>query len=350
VDNNLIIKDDDYSEILAENEELKGMLALLKASNAITATLDPVRAYTLLADAIAIQAGVSRFIGLFMVDGGLEVKVVHGLSDSAAGDLIDAIITKTENQMPQNEPFRRFSISDYQTAAVCWDSDILEGSRVYVQSESGLIGIIVLLNDPGAQLPDISLKTENIIFLLEQSKIAFANAATYVEARDLLFIDELSGLFNYRYLDVALDRELKRAQRYSSNLAILFLDMDTFKDVNDKHGHLVGSQVLGEMGRLLGTSVRDVDVVIRYGGDEYTIILVETDAGVAGMVAERIRMNVEAHAFQAELGLNIRLTCSIGYSCCPEDSVTKKELLEMADKAMYVSKSSGRNCVSRYIK
>jgi diguanylate cyclase (GGDEF)-like protein len=197
-------------------------------------------------------------------------------------------------------------------------------------------------------LPEISLRNKNILFLVEQASRAFDNAETYNTARDMLFIDDLSGLFNYRYLEVALERELKRAERYAAHLAILFLDIDSFKQVNDTHGHLVGSSVIREMGTLLKKSVREVDVVIRYGGDEYTIILVETTCQTASIVAERIRSQVENHLFLHDEGLDIKLTCSVGYACCPEDTMSKTDLLSMADQAMYAGKSSGKNCVMRF--
>jgi diguanylate cyclase (GGDEF)-like protein len=124
--------------------------------------------------------------------------------------------------------------------------------------------------------------------------------------------------------------------------------MDSFKQVNDTHGHMVGSRVLKEMGDLLKKSCREVDVVIRYGGDEYTVILVETGAVTAGIVAERIRSQVESYTFLASEGYDIHLSCSIGYACCPEDTMSKQELLEMADQAMYSGKAGGKNCVRRF--
>jgi len=105
--------------------------------------------------------------------------------------------------------------------------------------------------------------------------------------------------------------------------------------------------VLAEFGALLKKSVRDVDVVIRYGGDEYTAILVETPAELAQVVAERIRQQVEAHHFLVEEGHDIRLTCSIGYACCPDDAARKEDLIEMADKAMYAGKAAGKNRIQR---
>jgi len=230
------------------------------------------------------------------------------------------------------------------------DSGISEAYLIFVRTKGVLQGFVAVFNDPDVQMIDFRVKKKNILFLLEQSARAFDNAETYSQAKDMLFIDDLSGLFNHRYLEVALERELKRAERYASHLAILFLDIDCFKQVNDTYGHLVGSRVLREMGALLKKSVREVDVVIRYGGDEFTVILVETACVIAGNVAARIRSLVESHVFLATEGYNIRLTCSIGYSCCPDDTMSKDVLLEMADQAMYVGKASGKNCVNRFIK
>ena len=222
-----------------------------------------------------------------------------------------------------------------------------EAFLIPVSSHKAIFGMIVLLNNPSCALPDITAYRKNILFLIEQSLRAFENADTYSKAKDLLFIDDVSGLYNHRYLDIALEREMKRVERYASHLAVLFIDVDSFKKVNDAFGHLVGSRVLAEFGALLKKSVRDVDIVIRYGGDEYTAILVETTCVAAEMVAERIRRQVEAHHFTGTNGQTIRLTCSIGYACCPDDTASKDMLLEMADKAMYVGKTSGKNCVQR---
>ena len=103
--------------------------------------------------------------------------------------------------------------------------------------------------------------------------------------------------------------------------------------------------MLAEFGTLIKKSVRDIDIVIRYGGDEYTVILVETSCETAEIVAERIRRHVEAFHFQGADEQIIRLTCSIGYACCPDDTASKEILLEMADRAMYAGKSTGKNRV-----
>lgn len=334
--------------LLDENEELKNMLNLFQASQAIAGCLDLNRVYHLLLEAIVREVGVSRAVGVFQEENRLEIMEAKGLTPTLAGKYKDVILASVTKQIHKNHLMTRIRFNEMPAGAIC-EAGIVEAYLILVRRKDLLQGVIVLFNDPGKRLPEFHSRKKNILFLLEQAALAFENSESYTHAKDMLFIDDLSGLFNYRYLEVALDRELKRAERYASHLSILFLDMDAFKQVNDTHGHLVGSGVLKEMGALLKKSVREVDVVIRYGGDEYTVILVETNCNTAGKVAERIRSRVESHIFMASEGYDIRLTCSIGYSCCPDDTMSKKELLEMADKAMYAGKNSGKNCVRRFL-
>jgi two-component system cell cycle response regulator len=335
--------------LLDENDELKNLLNLFQASQAIAGCLELDRVHHLMVDAVAREIGVTRALGLFQSYDRLEVKEVKGLSAGTALQLGDQVLTDITKNLPQGCQIIRVALDDTSLETGDGSADINEAYLVFLRTKGLLLGVIAVFNEPGHPLPDIQPKEKNIGFLLEQSLRAFQNAENYILAQDMLFIDDLSGLFNHRYLEVALDRELKRVERYDSHLAVLFLDLDSFKRVNDTHGHLVGSRVLREMADLLKKSTREVDVVIRYGGDEYTIILVETGAETAGLVAERIRSQVEAHVFLASEGYAIRLTCSIGYACCPEDSMSKQDLLDMADQAMYGGKAGGKNRVERYV-
>ena len=330
--------------LLDENVELKNMLSLFRASQAIAGCLDSEHLYSLLVEAIAREAGFSRALGFFMAEGALELKVAKGISailgESLSEDIFELLALSNAAE---------FSIQHLDLSAPYSSEGFTEAFLIPVYSHAESFGMIVLLNNPFSALPDIAAYRKNILFLIEQSLRAFENAETFSKAKDLLFIDDVSGLYNHRYLDIALEREMKRVERYASHLAVLFIDVDSFKQVNDIHGHLVGSRVLAEFGALVKKSVRDVDIVIRYGGDEYTAILVETSCVPAGLVAERIRRQVETHDFSGAEGQIIRLTCSIGYACCPEDTASKDELLEMADKAMYVGKTSGKNRIQRVI-
>jgi diguanylate cyclase (GGDEF)-like protein len=164
--------------------------------------------------------------------------------------------------------------------------------------------------------------------------------------KGLTFTDDLTGLFNQRYLEVILDRELSLAKRNNDvSFSVLFLDMDHFKIVNDTHGHLIGSRLLYEVGQEIKRSLRESDIMFRYGGDEFLIILAHTGLDDAVIVAERIRARVEKKRFLAREGLDIRLTASIGVATVPDHATTKQQILKAADEALYGVKKAVRNKV-----
>jgi len=174
---------------------------------------------------------------------------------------------------------------------------------------------------------------------------ASANCERYQHAKERAFIDDVTEVYNARYLLATLENEIRRAGRYENPLSILFLALDRFKLVNDRHGHLVGSQVLRSLSQVLMQCVRDVDTLARYGGDEFTILLVDTDHREAHSIAERIRRTVEEHVFEAGRGGSLRLTVSLGVGTYPHHGSERNALLDVADKAMYRAKSLGRNQV-----
>lgn len=174
---------------------------------------------------------------------------------------------------------------------------------------------------------------------------ALSNSGRIAEAERLSLTDELTRLHNARYLRQFLVNEMKRARRFGSKITALFIDLDDFKHVNDLHGHLVGSHALMEIAGVILPSVRDTDCVVRYGGDEFVIILPDTGAHEAVQVAERIRMKIENHKFTGGRRLQIRLTASIGLAVFPDDAFSPHQLIACADTAMYAAKAANKNCV-----
>lgn len=165
------------------------------------------------------------------------------------------------------------------------------------------------------------------------------------ELKGLTYTDDLTGLYNQRYLELILDRELSLAKRNNTQFSVLFLDLDHFKNVNDTHGHLIGSRLLFEVGQEIKRALRESDITFRYGGDEFVIILSHTGLEDAVVVAERIRVQIEKKRFLAREKMDIRLTASIGVASVPLHAVTKQQILKAADEALYGVKKAVRNRV-----
>jgi len=174
---------------------------------------------------------------------------------------------------------------------------------------------------------------------------ALANSVRIAEAERLSQTDDLTKLHNARYLRQFLLNEIRRARRYGSSVAALFLDLDDFKRINDKHGHLVGSHVLMEMAAVILSSIRDTDAVARYGGDEFVIVLPDTGTELAGQVAERIRHKIVRHNFTGGRRLQLSLTASFGVAAFPKHASSPQQLIACADTAMYEAKAANKNCV-----
>ncbi|MCX6108235.1 MAG: GGDEF domain-containing protein [Proteobacteria bacterium] len=160
-----------------------------------------------------------------------------------------------------------------------------------------------------------------------------------------LYRDDLTGLYNYRYLEIALEHELRRAERFQNNFCLLFLDLDGFKPINDQHGHLSGSGVLKQVAEVLREVLREVDIPIRYGGDEFVVLLLGASCAKGVLAAERVRRRIEETAFVVDGG-RTHLTASIGVAAYPEHARDMGSLLKLADETMYSSKRNGKNRVT----
>lgn len=169
-----------------------------------------------------------------------------------------------------------------------------------------------------------------------------------LKLQDMVDHDHLTGLFNMRSMYEKIEVEIKRAKRFKRQMAVVMMDMDHFKSVNDDHDHLFGSFVLKEMGQLIRNNIREVDFAARYGGDEFLVVLTETSKDGASIFCERLRKAVSARPFTDGKD-SIALTISMGYAVGGSGyEVDARTLVRNADQALYKAKEAGRNCAKGF--
>jgi diguanylate cyclase (GGDEF)-like protein len=314
-------------ELLAENLSLRAHIQLFESCQRIAATLDRAKLVPLSLEAMAAQCGADAAVLAERTAGGDWVfSGAHGLSADAAKPMVEAARTLLAG----------LDATAVGSVALPEGSSPREALVIPI-AEEGLLGAALVPIDAAPPADRLA----RALLIARHTGLALHNLGRLEEARDLAFIDDLTRLFNTRYMDLTLDRELGGGKPFS----VLFLDLDHFKQVNDEHGHLSGSQLLVEVGRVLRSCVRDEDVIARFGGDEYVVVLVGIDAGGGLKVAERIRRAIEDHRFLSREGGRVRVTASVGLASYPEHATTKEALIDMADRAMYRGKRTTRNVV-----
>ncbi len=175
-------------------------------------------------------------------------------------------------------------------------------------------------------------------------QLLFANE----KLKELVDTDDLTGLYNMRSLYQRLDFEMERGRRFHRDVCVVMMDMDYFKTVNDGHDHLFGSYVLSEVGQIIRNNTRNIDIPARYGGDEFLVVLTETNHEGAIHFCERLRESIESTTFVSGED-SIQLTASLGFAITiPGENISAKELVRRADHALYDAKRGGRNKVCFY--
>jgi len=179
--------------------------------------------------------------------------------------------------------------------------------------------------------------------LCDYAAIAIENARSVEKIQELTITDDCTGLYNARHLYKTLEAEVYRSARFGYEFTVLFIDLDHFKQVNDTHGHLIGSKLLAEIGYLIKAQLRLIDYAFRYGGDEFVILLPQTPKDAALVVARRLRDTLRTTLFCQEEGLNLNVRASIGVATYPHDAKTPHDVIRQADEMMYLVKNTTRD-------
>lgn len=326
-------------------EELRSSASVARIANRITAS------FTSGTDlAVAMAAFARELTGLYPFD-----KLAWGFVNDA-GDYLEVVVHPEnanwgwDNVIPVvGSGLGSVALNNRPLVA----ADLLH-SRQFIEDmrllEKGIRSYVVVpLNARGRSLGVLALGSRlegaygdtalaQLQTLADTIALSLENARLIQKTRELSITDDVTPLYNYRFFHQIIDRELKLVDRYKSVLSLVFLDLDNFKPINDNYGHLRGSRVLREVGFLLRAAVRETDYPVRYGGDEFVVVLPQTDGPTATAVAEKLRSLISEHTYLQEENINARIGCSIGVATYPTDATSKEMLVKRADERMYHDK------------
>lgn len=314
--------------LLNENGRLRHDLALFAAAQRILETLDTAQ---------LAAYGLEALVSFSRADAGAvfsleQVLAERGLSEAECRALA---------RLPRPVNFtERLSLADQAI------DDPVRGPVLARFREAMLLDLddnraAVLVSSHGFD----ASKEESGLFLARQLQTAFRNTLRFADAEREARRDSLTGLWNARAFQEAVNHLVARSQLERLPFSVLFLDVDHFKGVNDRHGHVTGSRLLVEIAAVLQHCLREGDVLARYGGDEFTVLLPEVDTEVAFKVAERIRETIAMHRFLVSSGATLPITVCVGVASFPRHARDAQAILDMADRAMYIGKGSIRNSV-----
>jgi diguanylate cyclase (GGDEF)-like protein len=312
--------------------------SLVRLGDALGASDDREQLVRVLLDAaLALTSGDTA---VFWVDRGPSVDARAGCG--AGGD--------EARRVPRGEGLVGRVAGSAEPA--CWadgatpladgEPEAVTALAVPVRARGRLYGVLSVYRRSGAMFGDDEL--DDTVGLARQAGAAIDTTYLHDEARRLSLTDGLTSLWNRRQFELRAAQELERAVRFRERFSVVIVDLDDFKRVNDTHGHLVGDAVLIEIAQRLVAATREVDTVARFGGEEFVLLLPQTDALGAVRVAEKVREEVAAKPVTTDAGA-LPVTLSAGVACHPDDGTSIEALLGAADEALYAAKAAGKNRV-----
>ncbi len=332
----------DFLSLPLDKQELRTVIYRLKIHGAIqSGKWNPERAVLHLfsrpesfATVQDIAMNLDQYLKMFFI----KEKEIVFTSNLKLQDSLKKKLGFTEHQLQR---IKRF-LSD-ETGLIFGLRFIQDRFYFLVKRGDGNLSYMVMKNNSRYQIKDIL--SDYLANVLRTSLTILYQAKRREEIRMLALTDEVTGIFNQRKLLEDLDLYIGRYEHDRVGFSLLFVDIDYFKNVNDQFGHVVGSQILIDMSNILKVQLRSSDLVYRYGGDEFIVLLPRTNLEETKKIALRISNAVKAFEFDIEKDKKYRLSLSIGLAEFPTDALSAKAIIDFADKMMYMSKKSGRGKV-----
>ncbi len=314
--------------------------SLIKVTNSITSAYDIATLSKKLLP-VAQQIIPSKQSFFFLKKGDqYQLKDHYGHYQPSCLSLIYQTVIENEQLFMQKTPFI-FSPAKDQTSPVCDFPETI--TVVPIALEHEMLGLVLIVKEEENEVPDFVL--EVLHSFSRTAAIAIKNTQLFEQVKEKAQRDELTGLLNRHYFFELAEKELYRSTRYGHSLSVIMLDIDYFKEVNDRYGHLSGDEVLRTLAKRMQERLRKTDIIGRFGGEEFIVILPETSLNDAINVAEDLRRSVEEEPFKLKSGEKLSVTISVGITTYQETMKSIDELIEVADQALYEAKRTGRNRV-----
>lgn len=348
----------EQSKLIKENNKtlealVKELSLLYEIGQGVNSTIDLEELYRVISDLLQQRLKLDRFAILVKDESGefLQVKAAYGFTDNnhimdmsfRVGEGVTGETVASGEAIYVKDTTKEERFLHYKGEQIV-EGSFLSAPLIFKKNIMGAINF----HRPEE---DAFLDEEIRLLKLVANQIALAieNAKLYTKARELSVKDELTGLYNRRHFQTVLQIEWKRAVRFHRSLSLLMIDADHFKKLNDTFGHLQGDKILKELSALLKRNIREIDTVARFGGEEFIILLPDTDKKGSLSVGEKLRKIVEGHRFfETASQPAIPTTISVGVSSYPDDVRELDDLIDHADIALYDAKDAGRNRVICY--
>ncbi|KKL24944.1 hypothetical protein LCGC14_2410260, partial [marine sediment metagenome] len=328
------------SRVQTETEAHMERLRVIQEESArLVTSLDIMAIVKMVADAVERLAPGNDLYILIKGSGGFTLAYDRAPVEEAR-QVLSLEGTLTEMAVSDREHKYFSNLLDYSVPVLPLEAAIASALMLPLQYEEEMLGVAVLASGEVDMLRPRQVDSLRVI--TDQAAISLKNALFHADIKARALTDGLTGLCNHKQFKSILSNEVKRYQSGMNPLALLIVDVDHFKKVNDTYGHQAGDEVLRGVAEVLRSTVREGDLPARYGGEEFGVLMASSDQAGAHLIAERIRQKVEATSFPSRSG-PIKVTVSIGLASCTMDMKSPSDLVERADQALYQAKAKGRN-------